>query len=362
MKLILSAPSISSKTRKYVEYQLEEALPSIKKRLGKKKGPDTVIVRAHLTGNENDKKPQFVLTISFRLPDHTVAVQKKGEDIHQIVPACLSAIRKELRRCVARIRRDHLKRHRSSIRDAFEQFSRDVTVEPDLAQAPPKGYRPEASPLFARLRPLLGPLHGYARDSIHTARMAGELPGNLLTADDLVNQAVLNILETAGEAMRDPQVLEHHLYREVDQILAEEFRRQQPEQGELLSIEQPAPEEEDRWTLGQAEVDESEYYQPFEALRLEDVLIDEKVKDPEELTSDVEEHRIILKSLAKFPARARSAFYLNRVEGFDLFEIAMIQAREENEVARDVEECAQTLRDGLAQNGERIAASKVTAS
>ena len=50
-----------------------------------------------------------------------------------------------------------------------------------------------------------------------------------------------------------------------------------------------------------------------------------------------------MKFLGRFDPKARSAFFLNRVEGFEPFEIAMIQNREESEVLADISHCAEAL-------------------
>lgn len=352
MKLIMAAPGVDSRDRKAVEQDLRASLPSIKRRLGRT-GPELPMLRARLTVAGKKDFPTYHLTLSLQLPDHHIVVQKAASDLRALVSQSDSALKKELRRSTAKIRKEHLNRKRTSEKSAFSAFAQEVATAERTLLEESIAMEPDASPLFARLRPLLGPLFNHARELIRTAEMAGELPPDYVLPDDLVDQAIVQVAERNGQALTDPEMLETRLFRYIDGLLSDEIARRHPENASMMSIEQPAPEEVERRRMGQPEEEESEYYQPFAALRMADVLIDEHAIDPEHHLSDVEEHRVILKYLANFHAKARSAFFLNRVEGFELFEIAMIQNRSEEQVQEDITECAVALRDGWLKLGKK---------
>ncbi|MCB2156937.1 hypothetical protein KQI84_18830 [bacterium] len=304
------------------------------------------MLRARLSVAGKKEHPTYHLTLSLQLPDHHIVVQKDSSDTRQLVSSSEAALKKELRRSTAKIRKEHLSRKRTSEKKAFSNFAKEVASTEEALLEEAMKMQPDTSPLFARLRPLLGPLYNHARELIRTAELAGEVSADYVTPDDLVDQAIVQIAERNGQVLTDPEVLETKLFRYIDAILTDEITRQKPENSSVMSIEQPAPEEIERKRMGQPEEEEVEYYQPFAALRMEDVLIDEHAIDPEHQLSDVEEHRVILKYLANFHAKARSAFFLNRVEGFDIYEIAMIQNRSEDQVKKDIDECAVALREG----------------
>lgn len=343
MRLIIAAPDLDNGGKKLLDYELNRILPGIKKRISRY-SPNDRILRARLTSEgAAGELPIFHLTLSLQLPDHPIVVQKDGTEIRSLVQEAEKALRKELRRSTARIRKEHLARRRTGAKKAFTEFARESQTlpKPEIGTLREKPETLEANPVFARLRPLLGPLYNFARDHINTAQVAGELPTDYLSPDDLVDQALLHVAENS-DAFTNPDVLEKELYRYIQSVIDEESARHTPDSSPMISLEQGAPDEE-RWGITGPEVEEREYHQPFAALRMEDILIDDSAIDPEHQMSDVEQHRLILKFLADFPAKSRTAFYLNRVEGFEPFEIAMIQDRDEKEVESDISSCAKTL-------------------
>lgn len=340
MKVIINAPDLDARMKSQLEEDINRAIPGIARRLGHVANAE-LILRAAVTVQGRNHNPIYSLTLSLHLPDQPVVVQKSNSDLHVLVDACEKAIKKELRRSMAKLRKEHLSRRRAASRDAFTSFSATVADLPPEPMAPPA-----ENPIFARLRPLLGPLFSYARDHINTAVIAGELRQDYLTPDDLVDHAVLRVAENDANLLKDASRLEAELYRQIELAIAEEIEREHPNGGEsIISIEDDAPEDE-RWGMGGVEREEREYYQPFAALRIEDILIDDHAIDPEHQLSDEEQHRLMLKYLGGFNSKARSAFYLNRVEGFDAYEIAMIQNRDEAAVLKDVDQCMEALREG----------------
>ena len=350
MKIIVTSPGVSIRERRYLENELTDHLPCIKRRLVTKDEASRIL-RARLTRTGSAEAPHYTLTLTVHLPDSPVVVQKKGMELRLLISQAAAALKKELNRAGARIRKDHLRRRRHTTRESFAAFARETAAEP-ASPAPEPDIT--SHPVFARLRPITGRIYSYAREHIRAAALAGEIPLNYLSAHDLVDQAIIRVIETDRLAKMDGQALEHALYGYIDALIEEEASRHHPQQQDMLSLDsasdidaffqQPHPEEE-----------QAEFYQPFEALRLQDVLADQHVVDPEHQMSDREEYRLILKRLAGFPPKARSAFFLNLMEGFEPFEIGMMQGREEAKVLADVEACREALKEGLAATGRRKA-------
>jgi DNA-directed RNA polymerase specialized sigma24 family protein/ribosome-associated translation inhibitor RaiA len=338
MKLLLTAQGVSHKDRNILTHELEKQIPSLVRRLGTTL-PVEPILRAKLSVTGSADFPTYILTLSVRLPDHTAVVQKSDSDVRAVVGLAVTSLKKETRRVKARIRKDHLTKRRHGQREGFASFTQRVPEA--VASATP----PADNPIFDRLRPLLGPVYNYARELIRSAVLAGEIPSNYLSPNDLVDGAVVALAEDAASALRDPSRLEAMLYAHIEEAVASEAAQHQPNHQAMLSLDDSVPDDVNAG-VGDPEKDEAEYYQPFQALRMEDVLIDEHAQDPEHHLSDLEEHKVILKFLAHHPAKARGAFFLNRMEGFEPFEIAMIQDRDEQAVRADIDTCIHTLQEG----------------
>ena len=356
MNLLLSTPGLDSKVHKAVERHLHHVMPHIKKRLGRHDDTPRTLRARLTTDNKFSSANLYHLTLSIQLPDHPVVVHKTGTDLHALIADGEVAIKKELRRSVAKLRAEYLQRKRMIERRNFRDFAEDLYDEPSLSQSadnpPSVANQLEAHPLFARLRPILGHLHNYAQEHLNSTVAAGELPENALDADDLVDQAILSMMESDKNLMTDPVILERALFQEIDVILEKEIKASA--ERPTISLEERAPFQE-QWGTSAPEVEESEFNRPYEALKMEDILVDEDLSHEANPLTEKEEYRMILKNLGGFHKKARSAFFLNKIEGFELFEIAMIQNRKETEVQEDIVKCVQHLKESWADLHKRFA-------
>ncbi len=344
MKLLLSTPGIDSKTSKSVERHLQHILPHISKRLGRHDNHSRTLRVRVTVDSKTVERPNYHLTLSLQLPEHPVVVHKTGTDIHVVVSEGETAIKKELRRSVAKLRAEYLVRKRQSERRQFVSFADEFTNDQPLVDIHQVATadNAEAHPIFARLRPILSHLHNYAQRHLHSAVVGGELPANYLAPDDLVDQAILASLDSDKNLMTDPVILERSLFQEIDLILEKEIKlnKEHP----TVSLEENAPYDE-QWGVHGPEIEEKEYHKPYEALMMEDILVDDDLPQVSHNLTEKDEHRMILKNLAGFHSKARSAFFLSKIEGFELFEIAMIQNRSEDAVQEDIVKCVGYLKE-----------------
>lgn len=354
MKLLLSTPGIDSKTNKSVERHLHHIMPHISKRLGRHDN-DSRMLRVKITvDSKATDRPVYHLTISIQLPEHPVVVYKSGYDVHTVVAEGETAIKKELRRSVAKLRAEYLLRKRQSERHQFVSFSDEIADETPLKHSVKSATleNVEAHPLFARLRPILGHLHNFAQEHLRSAVVSGDLPENYLAPDDLVDQAILAMMESDKNLMNDPVLLERSLFQQIDLILDQEIK--QAKENPIISLEERAPHQEN-WGVQAAEFEDNEYQKPYEALKMEDILVDEDLPIGNHDLSEKEEHRLILKNLAGFHSKARSAFFLSKIEGFELFEIAMMQNRSEEAVQEDIIKCVGYLKNSWSELHKKFA-------
>lgn len=351
MKLIFATRNLDPKEKRTFEYDMKEATPRIKKRVGST-CPGTPLLRARLSSTGSNGNTLYTLTLSMQLPNQPVVVQKSDKDLRILVTEAEKAMKKELRRVTSRIRKDHLARRRSSSREAFQEFTEEVaSIAPEAAS-----FEGTAdNPLFARLRPLMGPLYNYAREQITTAEIGGDIPFDYLNPTELVDQAMVAVIDSGDLGKVSPSALEQRLYRSIESSVRSEIERHAPDDKRMVSLSEAAPFSE-RVSRDQPEVEESEFYQPYESLIMQDVLVDEHAVDPEHAMSDTQQHELILRNLSSFAPEARTAFMLSRFEGFDLFEIAMIQDRSEEVVLSDIDSCATALQEGWTKAEDDVTA------
>ncbi len=93
-------------------------------------------------------------------------------------------------------------------------------------------------------------------------------------------------------------------------------------------------------------------------MRLEDLIVDERVPTPEEALARRELRQHINRTLARLPRRWRAAFVLYAVEGLTLEEVARVTRRPVEEVRRSVESARAFLRECLTDVGARRAPSE----
>lgn len=344
MKLIVATPNIESPMRRKLETRLKKALPSIEKRVDGR-GPRDAVLRARLTS----EGPRFHLTLSMRLPGHPVVVAREGVDLVDVIADSQTAFKHELSRTLSEGRAHHKRSEGKAMKKAMDSLPPAATKAPPKRKATRLNGTAAALPSdeFERLRPILAPVYLHARRALRAAVMAGELPAGYLEPNDLVDQAMIDLIEAHTQA--DKKTMMRALYSEVDLLLAREITAHNPGGQQAVSLESGADSAHRRRTRALPDGEALEDVMPHEALRMEDVLVDDHASDPSTIMSRHEEYRLILKYLGRFPSKARTAFFLHRIEGFEPYEIAMIQNRPEAAVKRDVADCLTTLRNGWNQ-------------
>ena len=89
------------------------------------------------------------------------------------------------------------------------------------------------------------------------------------------------------------------------------------------------------------------FYQPDEALCIEDILPDERSNNPEEWIAEEESQRQLRRAIARLPRPIREPFILFALEGFNWDEVAMITGTTPGEVIENVEKARMELRQAL---------------
>jgi DNA-directed RNA polymerase specialized sigma24 family protein len=262
-----------------------------------------------------------------------VTVSHKGSSLDQAVDGAADKLEKTLKRTLGR--KDSLFKRRTRARTEFN------TVDPLLQQNAAFGNQEE---FLTLLRPLLDHLRDHARRELRILEINGLLPPDHVTAPDLLNEVMARAwLRFAGQPRQ--LSLDLWLMNLLDETLDEttkpesQFKRSLDQRADELHPEDvPQVDDQDWWVWLLAE-DEVVSVGDAAPRGESDSALEQA--EAEELKDRV--HAL----LGELPKVRRQAFALNVLEGYDVFEIAMLQDRPETEVQADIEAARNMLREQL---------------
>jgi DNA-directed RNA polymerase specialized sigma24 family protein len=137
------------------------------------------------------------------------------------------------------------------------------------------------------------------------------------------------------------------LYRLAEEIIRDEISNYKDQEQSRISLEEEISRRDPRWEVSDLGEEVLPFYQTEEALVYGDVMPDVHLPDPARALSDAEQMQGIFQALGAVGALARSAFLLERMEGFEPYEIAWMQDRSEQEVSKDIQRCEGILKESV---------------
>ncbi len=182
----------------------------------------------------------------------------------------------------------------------------------------------------------LDKIQNYVRRELFHKSLAHNIPPGILQPEAVVDEVFL-LMTSQEKAKPGSMSLEQWMYQvardQIDRRL-DELDRDAPH------IEDSTPQAKPHW-----EDEVLNFYQPDEALKLEDVLSDQTGGNPELLMEVEETEQELHKAIARLPRKIRESFVLCVLEGFDPVEVAMITGKDAEKVQKDVDEARRRLRD-----------------
>jgi len=333
MQIILNAPGIHPHTKEAVENALTEMMPRLKRLLFQFR-PEEKTLRAHLATQKNN---EFRLTLSVRMPGKNIMVEKTGQNLIPLVTEIKQSMLEQIKAQTSLIRKDRLRKKRTQSGEAIQE----AVAPPMLTSAGDADQEELRDRFTARLKLVLQELYGHVTRLIRLAQLAGDLPPGYLKPSDVVDDVILRAYERV-RSQPGEEISPAVLYRIAEVILAEEIRNCQDSLNNV-SMEAKPPERARSWDVDDQREDTLEFYPPEEVLLYADIMPDVHVPDPVRVLGDEEQMRDISICLSQLAPEARSSFLLHRVEGFEIFEIALMQDRGEEEIARDIQQCEEHL-------------------
>jgi DNA-directed RNA polymerase specialized sigma24 family protein len=339
MQIILNAPGIHHRTKEGVEKELEEFLPRLKQVLFRFR-PEEKRLRVHLV---QQRDGAYRLTISLRMPGKNLIVERSGRTLIALVTEAKQALLEQIKVQSAVVRKEHLRAKSAQQRQAIQEavggasgWSGESADEEEMRDR-----------FVSRLGLVLQELYSHVRRLIRFAQLAGDIPVNHLRPGEVVD----DILVRGYELFRaNPEEEFSHatMYRLADQIIRDEVNNYKDKEQSGVSLEEKISHYDPRWEVSDLGEEALAFYQVEEALVYGDVMPDAHLPDPLRALDEKEQMNGVFQSLSSTSSPARSAFLLERMEGFEPYEIAWMQDRSEEEVRSDIQRCEEILRNQLS--------------
>lgn len=215
--------------------------------------------------------------------------------------------------------------------------------------APSEQHHREA--FFSSASQHLDRLYEFVRHQLAYVESVGDLMPGELSAEDVVDAVMLRAYH---EFVKRPAEREvgSWLIELAKVQLEREVKRLKAERNRTVHIEKPIPETppaEEVVTLGEETLD---FYEPDQALKLEDVFPEADVSSPEDFVAAEEELvHCINAALATMPKEWGRALHLRHRGGLTLKDLGEVLEKDEPEVERILEYARQHLRQSLIEAG-----------
>jgi len=182
-------------------------------------------------------------------------------------------------------------------------------------------------------------LENYVRREIYHQVLLGVIPPGIVEPQAVVDEVFL-FVTSRPEAKPASMAVEQWMIQVARNLLRNRFQ-------ELEEHREEAHTEEVATGAGSWEDEEQNFYQPDEALHLEDLLKDGSTSTPEELLAREETERELQRVIAALSDDLRESFVLFALEGFTSDEVAMMTGKPPRAVLEEVEHAREIIRREL---------------
>jgi RNA polymerase sigma factor (sigma-70 family) len=302
-----------------------------------------------LTVTCHEQSPQrlwYDIHAVIRLPTGTLAAKSRDKDPRTALDDVVDLLAAEIQRHKERLRKDYI-------------FKRKSRTHADISAAGTQATRQrnvDDRETFTRLiRPLLPDLRDHIRHELKVLEIEQVFHRNEISIADLMDEVLARAWQNFADRPRHQSLknwLIEILHDTLEELVKQEPRRRESieeDVNETLPSEVPQVDDQEWWTwlLGDEE-----------RLNLGDYV--SRLKDAEiwnQIEAEEDQQQIGRLVNDLLPPLQRQAFVLNVLEDFAPFEIAMIQDRPESEVAADIEEAKQVLRERLSAESRKLPAT-----
>ncbi len=297
-------------------------------------------MRLHATVQRHAKgEERYTVNLVLHLPRKALLVARaQAKDIH----AALSEAENKLLREVQR-HNERLHGQAEYRRKARRARLRALKAMQDAVPQPVQEQTRRG------IEPLLPQLERVVRRELAYLRASGELPIDDPSVQDVVDQAVVAVI-AKGQTNQTADALLKLLLREAFKVLNAETEARR-RYGEVVSLESPPPQDANDQAEAMVEEEIYEYYQPDEALQLDDVLPDPATAAADEAEREQTPLEATMVNLVGLPILWRRVWMLAEYEGLGVADIAPILELEQARAEQLLERARAFLQDHLQQLG-----------
>lgn len=265
-----------------------------------------------------DKLPrgsQFQTALLLTVPGRSIRVEEIENTPAASVVRSFAELARRVKKVKSRMRREQLWQRRPAVTLVDESAAENREIEQAIQDN-------------------LEKVENYVSREIYHQVLTGRMPAGLIQPHAVVDEVFLEVTVQAHTKPTNITV-ENWIYSVAREKLRDRIREIEEQRDEPhIEEEIRGPDrDEDFW----------EYYQPDEALRVEDVLRDASVADPEQILARDEAIQHLNHEIARLPDEIRESFVLFAMEGFNSDEVAMITGKNREQVLSDVEEARTRL-------------------
>ncbi len=266
---------------------------------------------------------KYRLKLHLHVPPKKVLVAgADGNEPLQIVRGALERLRRELKRHIDRVRHQEAYKRKARRKRLHERKSRlGALPEETLARADRQSES---------LRPRL---ERVIRRELAYLRAQGDLPADYPTLDDIRDEVMLAVRADWND--EGDEALYARMLKAMHEILDREVRASRVF-GEAVSLEAAPGEDAEDQAEEMVGEEFTEFWQPDEALHVEDIVANPESEAPEqtleELEEEAEEALYLLELMRSLPIDWRRALWLNATDGVGVEALALCFERPESEV------------------------------
>jgi RNA polymerase sigma factor (sigma-70 family) len=207
---------------------------------------------------------------------------------------------------------------------------------------------------FAQLSRYMNGLYRYARHLLRYYQDLGDLPPGQIEVEDIVDTAVLEAYRELGKAGTKADTdrdLKRRLMSAARRYVQNEIRQATARSKLMVSTEENVPETPPEQEVSLLGEEIFEFFEPDENLKVEDVVPDLEVPDPEQVAETEDLRQCVNSALTGMPAEWRRVLTLRFVQGVKGAALARALGKSGPETSRILERARAHLRQRLVEAG-----------
>jgi RNA polymerase sigma factor (sigma-70 family) len=300
------------------------------------------LVRLDVVASQTKGKTRMHASLRLQLPSGLLVAREDGFEIEPVLRKAFADLRHRVDRHVARLKHE----------PDWKRPARRTRIGALLPPARDKAEAERRALYFDLIEDHLDRVYDTVRRELTYLEVGGSVPEGYLSLRDLVDATILKGLDQFEQRPTEFSVGRWmtRLAFETIEDEARTARRALPEAPVSLQATLEAAAEDPT----EADQEMFEFYQPDDIPRLEDLVSDESVVDPETEVSCRQASLALHRAIAGLPALWRKVLYRIHVESETADEAAAFLGLTEDEVTRIAERAAAYLREKLRELGQPI--------